>query len=173
MRRKCPKCQIGQIADEQPRTVILMEENIDKIFLIRMFSEPDRLIERIVKMRIENHLADERRIENARIDEKEDDTHRIPHSKVRREERPRHGDEDERNEEGIGIEVHPPPKSVTKAGNPLPPLPAGRLLWAVCQNENQPEYGANHGRQEKELQILLHPQKERTEHPITSQIKWG
>ena len=173
MRRKRTECQIGQIAEEQPRTVILMEENIGKIFLIRMFSKPDRLIERVVKMRVENHLADERRIECCRVDKEETNAHRIPHGKVRRKERPWHGDEDERNEEGIGVKVHPPPKSVTKAGNPLPPLPDWRLLRTVDQNENQAKDGADDRRQKKDLQILLHPQKEITEHPITSQNKTG
>ena len=123
-------------------------------------------------MRIENHLADERRIEGCGIDKEEDDAHRIPHGKVCREERPRQGDEDERNQEGIGVEIHPPPKSVTEAGNPLPPLPDGELLRPVDQNKNQAKDGADDGRQKKDLQILLHPQKEITEHPITS-LKWG
>ena len=150
-----------------------MKEDVGKIALVRIASEPDRLIERIVKMRIEHHLADKRRIENCRIGEEKSHAHRIANGEVCGKERSRHRDENERNQKRIRVKVHPPPKSVTKAGNPLPPLPDRRLLRTVDQNENQAEDGADDGRQEKDLQILLHPQKEITEHPITSHIKWG
>ena len=53
---------IGNIAQQDPRTMILVEEYIDKILLVRMPGQPHRLIERIMKMIIENHLPHEGRI---------------------------------------------------------------------------------------------------------------
>ena len=57
-RRQCQKsiscgiaeCQIGQIAQQQPRAVILMKENIRQISLVRVASKQENRIERIVKM---------------------------------------------------------------------------------------------------------------------------
>ena len=82
--------EIRQIAKEHPCAMILMKENVGKVSLVRIFPEPDCLVERIVKVRIENHLADERRIEKCRIEEEERHTHRVTYGKVRRDKRPRH-----------------------------------------------------------------------------------
>ena len=51
--------------------MILVKEDIGEVALVCIFPEPERLIERIVKMRIENHLTDKRRIEHCCIDKEQ------------------------------------------------------------------------------------------------------
>ena len=151
--------QVRQIAKQYPAAVVLIEENIRQIVLVRLFPQPQNMIVDIMVVEIKNHLAHEGRVQNRQIHQHAHAPQRVPDRKPGREKRARQAHRQHADCKHIGVEIHAPPKAIAKAMIELFPL-SGRILpRTVYINEHCPKQRANQRCQPKDLEVLLHPRK--------------
>lgn len=137
--------------------MVLVEEDVQQVVLLGLLAQPERAVVDVVVMIVKNHLAEERGVEHHGIDRDGGLPYRIADGKVGGQESARQADEDDQQQENVGIEVHAPPEAIAKAGQPFPPFTERILLGAVDFNEDQAEQSAKDWRQNCNLQILLYP----------------
>ena len=156
------------IAQQEQQPVVLVEKDIQQIPFIRFLPQEQRVVVDIVKMIIEDHAPEKRRIEHERIRQPDAQAHGIPHGKIPGQERRRSRDQEHRAEIDIGVVEHPPPKTIAETMVPFPPRTERRFLWAIDLDKNQPEHGAQNRRHKSQFQVLLHPGKENRKQRLSS-----
>lgn len=137
--------------------MVLVEEDVQQVMLLGLLAQPKRAVVDVVVMIVKDHLTEEGCVEHDSIDRDGGLPYRIADSKVSGQESARQADEDDQQQENVGIEVHTPPEAIAEAGQPFPPFTERILLGAVDFNEDQAEQSAKDWRQDCDLQVLLYP----------------
>lgn len=101
------------IPNQNPGTMILIEGNIDKILHIRMGAKPYRLIERIMKMIIKDHLAHECHYRITRYAVNPSHPYHITYRKIPQQEKHPVYSHEYHGEQSIRMEIHPPLEYIT------------------------------------------------------------
>ena len=160
---------IGQIPQENPAAMILVEKNIHEIHLVGIFPQPQGLVESIVEMKVKNHLAHESRIEQQQISKDEKPPQCIAYFIIGRQESSRNGNQHQRKQEGIGVPVQSPTQAIGKALKPLAKsLFARKFLRAINLYEEQAKQTSPKRHQQEKLEILLNSRPKQRKHRLPS-----
>ena len=136
--------------------VILMEENIEQVLLVRVLPHPKCFVVNVPVMVIENQFPDKRRVQNGKIDRNAHGAHLVARGEPIGQKRAGQADEHGGIEKNVSVPVHAPPKAVPKAMIEFFPLPGQGSIISVKDNKKETKNRANEGRDAKELYILLY-----------------
>ena len=128
---------------QDQKTVILMEKNIQQIFFICVFSHPKRFVVDIPIVVKIDQLSDKSCVQDGKIDADFGSAEIVSHREPFREKCTGKTYQDHRIEQRVRIPVHPPPKAVTEAMIKLFPLPVQGGIAAVHHNENKAKQRAD------------------------------
>lgn len=148
--------QVGQDAQEDPGAVVLVEENVHQVVLFRLGPQFHGLVEDVVEVLIEDHLPRKGQVQHQAVHHAPRQPQGVPPFVPHREKRPGQGQENQRDQEHIGIEIHAPPEPVTEAVPDDLALPFQAAVGIVHFDENQTEHCAQDGEEQEQLRILLH-----------------
>lgn len=129
--------------------MVLVEKDVGKISLVRMFPQPNRMVEDIVEVKVEDELRQECGVEEEKIDPHDPHAERTSDFLPEGKESGGQSDQEEEGEVGIGVDVHAPPESVAKTVVPFAPFSRRRFFRSIAKNENQPKDGAEQGGQKR------------------------
>ena len=139
-------------AEQQQRAVVLVEEDIGEILLVRVEAEADRGIERIAEMLVEDHLPEEREVEDEEIGGGQHGAHGVRERPERGHERGGQARADEQREEEVRVEIHAPPESVAEAGGEL----CRRVtVRPIAHEEERAEDRAGERREQHQQEVRL------------------
>ena len=149
------EAQIGQNSCQDPDTMVLVEENIHQIVLFRFGPQLHGLVVDIVEVLVEQHFPGKSQVQHQTVGKSSGQPQQITPAVPGREKGPGQGQDHQRDQEHIGVEIHPPPESVPETVPEDFPFSLQTAVGIVDHNEDQTKNRTQNGKEQKQLRILL------------------
>ncbi len=148
--------QVGQDAQQDEGPMVLVEENVHQVVFLRFGPQFHGLVEDVVEVLVKQHLPRKGQVQHQTVHQATRQPQGVAPLVPHREERSGQGQENQRDQEHIGIEIHAPPEPVPETVPDHRPLPLQAPVGIVHFDENETEHSTQDGEEQEQLRILLH-----------------